>query len=112
APARLFFYSNFIMALLAGMLLGHHGSRTQRGWTSAFLLASFLVVLMATLALQRTAIPVERGLWVPALVLLAIGIATYLRAFEHISQAAWRHTALGLLALEILLVWAPHIHTA
>jgi len=112
APARLFFYSNFVLALLAGIAIGQEKTSKQAGWLFGGVFVGLQLLLFATLGLNSSVLTPERGLWLPLILVAGLAIAAFLWAFRHVSERAWQYTCLGLLLAELVLVWSPHIHTA
>lgn len=112
APARLFFYSNFVFALLAGTAIGKESTSKTTWWTAGALLGILQLVLLVTLGINNTLLAPEKGLWLPLLVLAVLAVTSLLLAYRQVSTEAWRYTCLGVLVVELVLLWPSHLYTA
>lgn len=108
---RLFFYVNFVMAILAGRFLSKTADAKLRWSVFLAVLGLTFAVFLATLAMTGSWVAPPRGQWTPLLVLLALTLVVFFRASRQFSEGVWRGGCIALLAGELFLFWQPHIQT-
>lgn len=110
-PGRLFFYSNFVVALLAGMMVTGVGESKNRRWWPLVPCLFLIGVLIGTLILKsRVVPPVTSGLWIPLILLAVFAPVSYFWASGKIPDKFWRPLVLVLAFTELGLFWQTNIH--
>ena len=110
SPGRILIYANFVVAILAGLLLSYGRNAKLRGFVPAILCVMLEVVLFAPLAMRGTPLDPVRGRWVPLLAIAILAPLAVFWAMNHVSDKLWRGTCLGVLLIELFLCWQPHMH--
>lgn len=109
-PGRLFFYANFALAALGGMMLTH-GRTVSQKWSVA-LLFSFLFegTFVGALILGRVAVEPVRGLWLPVLIGLFLTPLAFFWFTGAVKGTPWRIILLVVLVAELYAFWRPLIN--
>lgn len=109
-PGRLFFYANFALAVLGGLMLTH-GPTVSQKWSVA-LLFSFLFegAFIGALILGRVCVEPVRGLWIPVLIGLLLTPLGFLWYSGTVKEGPWRIILLIVVIAELYAFWRPLIN--
>ncbi len=106
---RLFFYVNFMLAILAGSFLSKAAAAKAQWPTTLVLFIMLQAVFLLTLAMRDSPLAPARGRWVPLLVLVILTACAFFWASGDLSIRFWRGLSVCLLLGELFLCWGPHI---
>lgn len=110
APGRFLFYANFAVAALAGLALSERPSSEYRWAPVATAVVFLMLTLFIPLAARDWWFDPARGRWIPIGVFALLSIGTYLWAMRLLRPVFWYALCLGVLTLELLAFWGPHIN--
>lgn len=109
APGRMLFYTNFAVAVLAGLLISHGSEAKLRGFVPAVFGVMVQIALIAPLVMQGSSLDPASGRWVPLLVALVLAPCAVFWAMGTLSDKLWRGVCLVLLLSELFIFWKPHL---
>lgn len=108
-PGRLFFYSNFALAVLAGLMVTHGASVKHKWLVPAVFGILFEAILIGGLIVYRSQGP-TKGFWWPLIFTLAATILSFLWVSGMFRDSWWRLALVMILTADLLLVWRPVVN--
>jgi len=108
-PGRLFFYTNFALAAMAGIMISKGTSEHARWMGTSVFLVAFHVLLFGGLVLYRHAGPFS-GFWLPILLCGLVALVFFIAAIERLPRTGLTIAILACLCLDFYSIWKPLIN--
>ena len=108
-PGRLFFYTGFLAALLAGMALPREMPSAKKWGLPAVAAAVLAAACLGAVFLPRAANQPLNHAWLPAAILAVFLPVTLLWLRGIVATSLWRGAVVLLVCCDLFVVWQDHI---